>query len=185
MRSLYIKEKIKFTGEQLVPFWTFERFDLLGDSIVVFIGPCELQERYVIGIDHWKKKTEIKSESMLHFLVEHFDLDLEKAILRQKILVNILKDKLNHRLGGDVFQRWGDDIYDEDYKLTISTAARTDVSTKIHLGINITAKNAPVKAKGLSDYGIDPDDIAQVVMNQYRLDMRRIQERLVKTRKIT
>jgi len=30
-----------------------------------------------------------------------------------------------------------------------------------------------------------PDDIAQVVMNQYRLDMRRIQERLVKTRKIT
>lgn len=185
MRSLFIKEQIKFTGEQLLSFWAYKNYDLLGDNIVAFIGPCELEEKYIIGIDHWKKKTKIKSELMLHFLVEHFDLDLEKALLKQKLLVCILKDKLNHRLKGDIFQRWGDDIYDEDYKLTISTATRTDVSTKIHLGINIKAKDAPVKAKGLSDYGIDPDDIAQVVMNQYRLDMRRIQERLVKTRKVT
>jgi len=184
MRSLYIKEKIKFTGKELLPFWAYIEYDILGDSIIAFIGPCELEGKYIIGIDHWKKKTKIKSELMLHFVVEHFDLDLEKAILRQKILVNILKDKLNHRLKGDVFQRWGDDLYDEDYKLTISTASRTDVSTKIHLGVNITAKNAPVKTKGLTDFGIDPDDIAQVVINQYRLDMRRTQERLVKTRKI-
>lgn len=184
MKSLYVKEKIKFTGEQLEPHWTYKNFDILGDSILAFVGPCDLKEEYLVGVDHFKKKTQIKSEMMLHFLVEHFDQDLEKAILRQKLLMSILKDKLNHRLGGDVFQRWGNDIFEQDFKLTVSTVTRTPVSTKIHLGINISSKDVPVKAKGLSDYGIDPDDVAEVVMNQYRLDMRRIQERITRTRSI-
>jgi hypothetical protein len=184
MKSLFVSEEIKFTGEQLLSHWAYNQFDLLGDNIVGFVGPCELEERYLVGIDHYKKKTQIRSEKMLHFVVEHFDLDLEKTILRQKILVSILKDKLNHRLRGDVMQRWGDDIYDGDAKLTISTVARTKVSTKIHLAINISSRNTPVKTKGLEDYGIDPLDIAQVVMNQYRLDIRRVSERLVKTRNI-
>lgn len=184
MKSLYVKEKIEFTGEQLEPHWTFNNFDVLGDSIVAFVGPCELKEKYLIGVDHYKKKTQIRSEMMLHFLVEHFDQDLEKAVLRQKLLISILKDKLNHRLGGDVFQRWGNDIFEQDFKLTVSTVTKTPVSTKIHVGINISSKNVPVKAKGLSDYGIDPDDIAEVVMNQYRLDMRRIKERMARTRSI-
>jgi len=184
MKSLYVKEKIEFTGEQLEPHWTYKNFDILGDSILAFVGPCDLKEEYLVGVDHFKKKTQIKSEMMLHFLVEHFDQDLEKAILRQKLLMSILKDKLNHRLGGDVFQRWGNDIFEQDFKLTVSTVTRTPVSTKIHVGINISSKDVPVKAKGLSDYGIDPDDIAEVVMNQYRLDMRRIQERITRTRSI-
>ncbi len=184
MKSLYIKDELRFTGEQLESHWTYNNFDITGDSIIAFTGPCELERKYIIGVDHLKKKTEIRSEMMLHFLVEHFDLDLERAILRQKLLVSILKDKLNHRLKGDIFQRWGNDIFDQDFKLTVSTVTRTTVSTKIHLGINISSEKVPVKAKGLSDYGIAPDDIAEVVMNQYRLDMRRIKERLVKTRSI-
>lgn len=182
MKSLFISEEIKFNGEQLCSHWAYTKFDLLGDNIVSFIGPCELEEKYLVGIDHYKKKTQIKSERMLHFVVEHFDLDLEKTLLKQKLLVAILKDKLNHRLKGDILQRWGDDIFDGDAKLTISTAVRTKVSTKIHLAVNISSQNTPVKTKGLEDYGIDPLDIAQVVMNQYRLDLRRVSERLVKTR---
>ena len=166
MKFLFVSEEIKFTGEQLLSHWAYINFNLLGDNIVGFIGPCDVEERYLVGIDHYKKKTQIKSEKMLHFVVEHFDLDLEKTILKQKLLVSILKDKLNHRLKGDVVQRWGDDIFDGDAKLTISTTTRTKVSTKIHLGINITSHGTPIKTKGLEDYGLDPLDIAQVVMNQ-------------------
>ncbi len=184
MRSLFIRDEIRFTGEQLVSFWAYENFEIHGDNIVAFIGPCDVEEKYIIGIDHFKKKSKIQSTRMLHFLVEHFDLDLEKAVLRQKLLVDILKDKLNHRLKGDVLQRWGDDLFDTDYKLTVSATLRTSVSTKIHLGINVSSKNVPVKAKGLDDYGIDPDDISQAVMDQYRLDMRLIAQRLCKTRSI-
>lgn len=184
MKTLFIQEKIKFTGEQLLSHWAYKNYDLLGDSIIAFVGPCEIEENYIVVLDHWKKKSPIYSENMLHLVIEHFDLDMEKAILRQKLLVAILKDKLNHRLGGDVLQRWGDDIYDGDAKLTISAIVRTPVSTKIHMGINISAKNVPVKAIGLEDYGVDPFEIGQVAMNQYRLDMRRIFERIVKSRRI-
>ncbi len=184
MKSLFVSEEIKFTGEQLHSHWAYANFDLFGDSIVSFIGPCEIEEKYLVGVDHYKKKIQIRSEKMLHFVLEHFDLDLEKAILKQKLLVSILKDKLNHRLKGDILQRWGNDIFDGDAKLTISTVTRTKVSTKIHLGINISSRNTPVKTKGVEDYGLDPLDLAQVVMNQYRLDMRRVEERLVKTRSI-
>jgi len=184
MKSLFVSEEIKFTGEELSSHWAYTKFDLLGENIVSFIGPCELDEKYLVGINHYKRKTQIRSEKMLHFIVEHFDLDLEKAILKQKILVAILKDKLNHRLKGDVLQRWGDDIFDGDAKLTISTVLRTEVSTKIHLAVNISSRNTPVKTKGLEDYGLDAVEIAQVVMNQYRLDIRRVSERLVKTRGI-
>lgn len=184
MKSLFVSEEIKFTGEQLISHWAYTKFDLLGDSIVSFIGPCEVEEKYLVGVDHYKKKIQVRSEKMLHFILEHFDLDLEKVILKQKLLVAILKDKLNHRLKGDILQRWGNDIFDGDAKLTVSAATRTKVSTKIHLGVNISSKNTPVKTKGLEDYGLDPLDLAQVVMNQYRLDMRRVEERLAKTRSI-
>ncbi|MGB8656933.1 MAG: DUF366 family protein [Candidatus Zixiibacteriota bacterium] len=184
MRSLFVKEEILFTGEQLTSFWAFRNYDIPGDNIVAFIGPCEIDEKYIIGIDHFKKKTQIKSERMLHFLVEHFDLDLEKAILKQKLLVDILKDKLNHRLKGDVLQRWGDDLFDTDFKLTVSATVRTSVSTKIHLGINVSSQNTPVKTKGLEDYGIDPRDVSQAVMDQYRLDMRLIGDKLWRIRSI-
>ena len=184
MKSLFIKEEILFTGEQLLSYWSYIRYDLPGDSIIAFIGPCQVDEKYIVGIDHYRKKTQIKSERMLHFLVEHFDLELEKAILRQKLLVDIVKDKLNHRLKGDVLQRWGDDLYDTEYKLTVSATVRTPVSTKIHLGINISSQNTPVKTRGLNDYGIDAHDISQAVMDQYRMDMRLISEKLWKIRSI-
>ena len=41
-----------------------------------------------------------------------------------------------------------------------------------------------MKTKGLEDYGIDPNDISQAVMDQYRLDMRLIAQKLCKTRSI-
>ena len=184
MKSLFIKEEILFTGEQLLSYWSYTHHDLPGDSILAFIGPCQVDEKYIVGIDHYLKKTQIKSERMLHFLVEHFDQELEKAILRQKLLVDIVKDKLNHRLKGDVLQRWGDDLYDTEYKLTVSATVRTPVSTKIHLGINISSQNTPVKARGLNDYGIDAHDISQAVMDQYRMDMRLISEKLWKIRRV-
>lgn len=178
MQFLFVKDVIKFDGSQLEPYWSFESFDIQGDSIIAFIGPCDVAEKYILDIRYRKKKTKIYSENMLHLVIEHFDTDLEKAILRQKLLIAILKDKLNHRLGADVVQRWGDDVYDQDLKLTVSAVLKTKDSTKIHLGVNISSKNLPVKGKGLEDYHIDPLEIATAVGQQYRLDMRSVKEKL-------
>ena len=182
MNFLYSEPQQKFTGEQMEAHWAAKNFDLIGDCIIAFQGPCQVLEKYFINIKHIRKKSIVESEAMLHFVIEHFDSDLEKAFLRQKLFLSILKDKLNHRLKGDVLQRWGDNIYDGDAKLTIAAVTKTSVSTKLHIGINVKGQNAPVKTKGLANYNVDPVELAQVVMNQYKLDIRRIEERKTQTR---
>ena len=114
---------------------------------------------------------------MLHFIVEHFDTDLEKAILRQYLLISILEEKLNNRLKDRKILRWADDLYDEDYKLTVSAVTKNIVSTKIHLGINVVPSKIKVKTRGLSHYGIDPYELAEVIITQYRLENRRLKEK--------
>ena len=184
LNNLFIPDKIKFSGEQLNEHWTAENYEVIGDSIVAFVGPCDISPNYLSDIKHRKKKTPIKSELMLHFLAEHFDTDFEKVILRQKLLIHILKDKLNHRLGGDVMQRWGDDLFDGDAKVTVTAVVKTKVSTKIHIGVNISSKNTPVKTKGLQDYKLDPQEIAQAVMNQYGVDILKITEKIATTKSL-
>ncbi|OGC79071.1 MAG: hypothetical protein A2145_06510 [candidate division Zixibacteria bacterium RBG_16_40_9] len=182
LNHLFIPDQIFFNGEQLKEHWAAENYDVVGDSIVAFIGPCQVSPDFLFDIRHRKKKTPIKSELMLHFIAEHFDTDYEKAVLRQKLLIHILKDKLNHRLGGDTLQRWGDDLFDGDAKVTITAVVKTKVSTKIHVGVNISSKNTPVKTKGLQDYNLDAQEVSQVVMNQYRLDILKIAEKIVSTK---
>ena len=74
LNYLFIPDKIFFTGEQLNEHWAAENYEIIGDSIVAFIGPCEISPNFLWDIKHRKKKTPIKSESMLHFLVEHLTL---------------------------------------------------------------------------------------------------------------
>jgi len=172
MKSKFITKEIKYTGAQLSSLWAYTQFGLEGDSIVSFLGPCEVKLKQMVDLKDQRARETIFSRKMLHFIVEHFDTDLEKAVLRQWLLVNILKDKLNHRLEGDVVQRWGNDLFDGEHKLTISVATVTPVSTKIHLGINILSQGTPVKTRGLKDYGIDPQELAEVVMTQYLAEMK-------------
>lgn len=172
MRSKFITEKITYTGEQLRSHWAYENFDLQGDSIVAFIGGCDVSPDKMVDLADRKEHKTIYSEEMLHFIGEHFDLDLEKTLLRQKLLITILMEKLNHRLKGSVVHRLGDDLFEEDRKLSVSIATLSPVSTMIHVGINVSSKNTPVKTKGLRDYGIDPVELAEAVMNQYMVEMK-------------
>jgi hypothetical protein len=100
---------------------------------------------------------------MLHFIAEHFDLDLEKAVLRQRLLAAIVRDEL----GGEV-RRDGDDLFLGPGKLSISIATLTPVSSKIHFGINIERElHVDVETRGLKDLGVDPTDLARRVLAQY------------------
>jgi hypothetical protein len=171
VETLFVPETIRYTGDQLCSHWAYEQFDLVGDSIVSFIGPCEVGKEKLVDLVDRKRNKIIYSESMLHFIIEHFDLDLEKTILKQKLLVVVLMEKLKNRIHSSVIHRLGDDLFDGDGKLTVSIATLTSVSTKIHTGINISSQNTPVKTKGLMDYGLDPRELAEAVMNQYRLEL--------------
>jgi hypothetical protein len=164
--SRWIEEAILYDGTPLESLWAYRRFGLRGDSIVAFAGPCDIPPERIVDWEDRLAGARIYSPMMLHFIVEHFELALDKGIWRQRLLAAMTRDLLADRTKGAI-RRDGDDLFDGDRKLSISIATLTPVSTKIHFGVNIRAEGAPVPAKGLADYGVDPAAFAQGVLGAY------------------
>ena len=158
MIKLYVPDKITYDGTQLSSLWAFRMFGLQGDSIVSFQGPCQVNLAEMVDMEDVKRKSPIHSDKMLHFITEHFDLDLEKTIVRQRLLITIIKDAVQQYTGA-VLRRDGDDLFHNDKKLTVSIATLTPVSTMIHTGLNISSDNVPVPAVGLTDLGLTIDKV--------------------------
>lgn len=174
MKYFLAKQPMTYTGEQLRSNYAYTHFGIVGDSIVAFCGPCDVTVEAMVDIEDVKARSRIYSENMLHFIVEHYDTDLEKNVLRQVLLTNIVKDLLNSIIRGSMVRRVGTDLYDGDAKLSVSVATVTPISSLIHYGINISSANTPVKAKGLEDYSTDPLEFADLVMKQYVQDLEGI-----------
>jgi hypothetical protein len=157
---------IPYTGAELRSLWAYETFGTPGDTIVLFAGPCSVAtERLVDTADRLAGET-IEAACMLHIIIEHFDDSLECAVLRQRLLIAIIKDELAS-LGVKGLLRRGDDLYRDERKLTVSIATRSPVSTLIHTGINIDPAGAPVPACGLAELGVDHRALAEQVAEAY------------------
>ncbi len=168
MKFKYVEKEILYDGEPLKSLWAFRQFDLQGDSIVAFEGPCRVEVDQLVDLADAKAGAFIFSRRMLHFIAEHFDMDLEKAVWKQRALTALAQDELNRRLGRLAVERRGNDLWDGDAKISVSIATRTPVSCKIHFGINVDAEGAPVKAKGLRDFNLDAPTLAQALLLRYR-----------------
>lgn len=173
MKGHVARETIAYTGEQLRSNFALTTFGVAGDSIVAFCGPCDVRPDKIVDIEDLRQGNRIYSENMLHFIVEHRHPDLEKSVLRQLMLVTIIKELLNAQLGGAV-RREHTDLYDGDAKISVSVATVSPVSSLIHCGINISSANTPVKTRGLDDYHIEPIGLARRVVEQYVRETERL-----------
>lgn len=165
-----IEKETEYTGSQLSPHWIYNNFDLNGDSIVAFMGPCTVDINSMVDLADVKNNDTIYSPLMLHFIMEFFDEDLYRAIHRQRLFIVHIKEKIESMVTGRKFLREGDDIYlvdDEKRKLSVSIATRSMVSTLIHVGINIDTEGTPVKTSGLRELGVDPVQFASEVVSGY------------------
>lgn len=173
MQSLFVPEIILYDGTQLSSLWAYRTWGIQGDSIISFRGPCRVDFKEMVDMEDVLKRSPIYSPDMLHFIVEHFDQDLEKAVLRQRLLVVIIKEILE---SGQVrIKRSGDDLYINEHKLSISIATVTPVSTMIHTGLNISRESVPVKAACLLESGWEQGqlpalaaEICQLYINEVR-----------------
>jgi len=163
----FVEKKIAYTGEQLRSHWAYRSFDILGDCAVAFVGPCDVRPEFMKDVEDLKAASRIYSEEMLHFIVEHFSCALDMALLRQRLLMAIMAENLNRKLGAPQVKRAGSDLYDGKFKLTISIASVSPVSALIHAGINISSRNTPVPTRGLADYGIEPRAFAEEILAVY------------------
>ncbi|MFA5928522.1 MAG: DUF366 family protein [Candidatus Margulisiibacteriota bacterium] len=184
IKAKFINKRIDYTGEQLSSLWIYKNTGFLGDAITSFTGKAEVSD-HMVDMEDVLKKEFIYSENMLHFIIEHFDQDLEKAVLRQRMLICIIKELLASGLWrkghgkadkSTVLDRQGDDLYYNKRKLSVSIATLSPVSSLIHVGLNISSKNTPVPTIGLNELMPEADlpDFARSVMSLYVMEMRDI-----------
>jgi hypothetical protein len=163
MKTHLAPGRVDYDGTQIHSLWAYRTFGVQGDSLVAFQGRCDIPFANMVDLEDVRAKSRIASPLMLHFIAEHFDLDLEKAVLRQRLLAAIVRDEL----GGEV-RRDGDDLFLGPGKLSISIATLTPVSSKIHFGINIErALDVGVETRALGDLRVDATDLAKRVLAQY------------------
>ncbi len=176
-------EEILYRGPELASHFAYRRFDVLGDSCVAWVGGCWVQTAGLVDLADSKNNEVIFSKRMLHFILENFDLDLEKAVLRQRLFAAIVKQELERRGVAGVVRR-GDDLYVGDAKLSVSIATLSGVSALVHFGINVESEGTPVKTLGLADFKIEPRAFATAVMEQYRDEQAGIDEARRKVRSV-
>jgi hypothetical protein len=184
MKTRFIKEEINYTGKELRSHFAFESFNIIGDSLVAFCGECEVSIPDMVDLADVRDDAPIYSEQMLHFIGEFFDGDLERTILRQRLMITIIKDELQS-VTANRLTRKGDDIYDVDSKISVSIATSTPVSTVLHIGINILSDNTPVKTRGLKDYGIEVEPFAEAVLKCFKAEMDGVREARCKVRGVS
>jgi len=192
IQKKFLPQTINYTGEQLSSLWIYQQTGLQGDAMVSFIGKADVRE-HMVDLEDIRNEAFIYSEQMLHFLVEHFNGDLEKAVLRQRMLIVIIKECLDRVLGSKFkvqgsmpptnleprtsnLERQGDDLYVDERKLSVSIATLSPVSSLIHVGLNISNQNTPVKTFGLNEImEVDAiSEFSETVMCRYDQEMKSI-----------
>ena len=169
MKNKFIENEIKYTGEELAPHWIYKNFHMQGDAMVAFCGECEVKLTEMVDIEDVINDEPIYSKCMLSFIVEHFNIGLVEGVIRQRLLICIIKEALESRLKNKFeIIRSGDDIFVNGKKLSVSIATKSLTSILIHVGLNIDPTGAPVEAIGLNQFGIsDVKGFAKEIMSKY------------------
>jgi uncharacterized protein len=152
-----------YDGAQLVSLNNYLKHGLLGDSIVAWVGPCDVAIEHMMDGEDLVAGSSIRGDKMVHFIVEKFDSSLLAAVALQRLLASIAKDSLNE----PKLRREGDDIYWDDRKLSISIATQSPVSSLIHFAVNVVNSGAPVVTCSLGDLEKDPHEFAMEVMMRF------------------
>jgi hypothetical protein len=188
MEQKTLKPGMLYDGSQIKPMWAFQELGIKGSSIVTWIGPMDIEADELI--DYEDVGLEITSAEMVHFIIEHFDVqpaDMRLCYHRQRILVMIVKDLLGEM--GIKCLRKGDDLYVGSGKLSVSIASCSISSMKIHFAMNLTSKGTPadVETTGLTECtpGVVREDIptlAEKICAMYMGEISDIEQDIAKTR---
>lgn len=184
MQTHFADQEIPYTGAELRGGWLREQFGLDGDAIAAFLGPCDVAPEHMVDLEDLAAGACIFSRRMLHFVAEHVDPDLARAVLRQRLLVVIALECIQRLSSQCAVERRGNDLFFAGRKLSISVATTSPTSGLTHLGLNIIAEGAPVPAADLTELGIEPRALALRVMTDYAAEMASVADAQHKVRPV-
>ena len=183
MKTLFTPDKIDYTGRELRSHWIMERFRLLGDAAVGFIGSCKVIGEDLVDLEDRALGNTVEAQRMLHFIAEIFGLAMPGAAFAQRLLCAVARQAVE-REGNALVAREGDDLYVGDGKLSVSVATVSPVSCLIHLGLNVSTRGVPVKAACLEDLGIAPERLAPVILSGFAREVEGVREAAQKVRTV-
>lgn len=180
MKFKFSDRKENYDGSQLVSLRNYLKFGMLGDSVLAWIGACNISVEHMVDGEDLLANAEIRGSEMLHFIIEKFDCDLLSAVSLQRLFASVVKDEI--AAAGTVLRREGDDLYLEDRKLSISIATVSPMNALIHFAVNISNAGTPVKTLSLEDLKIEPKGFALHVMEKFSAEVGGIVEATQKVR---
>lgn len=165
----YNQNEIHYDGAALSPHWIYRQFDLMGDTLVAFIGSANVSLDHMVDLEDVKKSAPIYSPKMLHFIGEWFLDSLDVGILLQHLLMNEIYELLLEKKLPDLHRR-GNDLFFQSRKLSVSIATRSNVSVLIHAAINIDTEGTPIPTAGLRELNLDATTFAKEVLERFARD---------------
>lgn len=181
MKSLYIQDKITYDGSQLHSLHAYLKHHVLGDSILAWVGPCQIPFVHMVDGEDLLAQEKIQGDEMLHFIIEVFHQNLISAVSLQRLFASIVQQEI-YQISQVFLFRNGDDLYFNDQKLSISIASQSPISVMIHFAVNVTNEGTPVKTCSLKDFKIDEFQFAQRVMNLFVEEYQSILQATMKVR---
>lgn len=189
MLTKFIEKEFSYDGTQLRSLYGYLDHGLLGDSIVAWVGPCNIDFSHMVDGEDLLAKAEIRGARMVHFIVEKFHSTLPEMVALQRLLASIVKDLIVNRENGIPrfpIRREGDDIYlglpDGEGKLSISIATMSPSSGLIHFAVNVTNEGTPVKTASLEDLRFAARGFAELVMSAFSKECESIREATMKVK---
>ncbi len=186
MKAKFLSESEIYDGTQLVSLRNYLNHGLLGDSVVAWVGPCNVSLEHMVDGEDLLQKARICGSSMLHFIIEKFDCNLLAAVALQRLLAAIVKDELqktaSHSQLALSLRREGDDLFAGSKKLSISIATQSPVSSLIHFAVNVSNDGTPVETLSLEDLGVRPQQLAEHILSRFCTEVASIIEATHKVR---
>lgn len=186
MKYKFLTTEESYDGAQLASLRNYLKHQLLGDSCVAWVGPCDVSLEHMIDGEDLLASAEIRGARMLHFVIELFDSTLLAAVALQRLFASIVRDELQRmaretKLAASLV-RDGDDLFAGDRKLSISIATQSPVSSLIHFAVNVTNAGTPVKTLALEDLGVEAQALATQVMERFSREFLSIRQATQKVR---
>ena len=150
---------MEYDGSQLSSLYAYRNYNLLGDSVISWVGPCNVKPEFMVDGEDLNAGEKICGLKMLHFILEKFDTSLLAAVAIQRLMTVMAIETLQElkKDKNEVFHlsRDGDDIFFGDQKLSISIATVSPVSALIHFAMNVNNEGTTVKTLALDDLKVD------------------------------
>src|SRR5580700_11266990 len=112
LETKWISKKIKYSGEELRSLYAYFEHGVLGDSVISFRGPCDVDFEHMVDGEDLLANSKIAGSDMVHFIFEIFDRSLFSGVLLQRLFTSVVMDVINSFSKKDLgLVRSGDDIF--------------------------------------------------------------------------